>query len=241
MVSRMSVNRLSSPGVPNSATGAASASRRGSPILRTSRIAMVPSILAAFSRRAYCESMPGLLYIKTFGCQMNEYDSGKMRDVLETTHGMTRYRRSGGGGRAAGQHLLGSRKSPGKGVLPVGRMAAVQAAAPARGHRGRRLRGEPGGRGDYGSRAVRRPRVRAADSAPPARDDRRGEAIRPSADRHQLSRNREVRPAAASPAHQEQRRSSPSWRAAASTAVSAWCLTRAARRSAAPSSRYSRK
>jgi tRNA-2-methylthio-N6-dimethylallyladenosine synthase len=34
--------------------------------------------------------MPGRLYIKTFGCQMNEYDSGKMRDVLETTHGMTR-------------------------------------------------------------------------------------------------------------------------------------------------------
>ncbi len=34
--------------------------------------------------------MPGLLYIKTFGCQMNEYDSGKMRDVLETAHGMTR-------------------------------------------------------------------------------------------------------------------------------------------------------
>src|SRR6204780_2445263 len=34
--------------------------------------------------------MPGLLYIKTFGCQMNEYDSGKMRDVLESAHGMTR-------------------------------------------------------------------------------------------------------------------------------------------------------
>src|ERR1700747_2332647 len=34
--------------------------------------------------------MPGRLYIKTFGCQMNEYDSGKMRDVLETAHGMTR-------------------------------------------------------------------------------------------------------------------------------------------------------
>src|SRR6202142_251903 len=32
--------------------------------------------------------MPGLLYIKTFGCQMNEYDSDKMRDVLETAHGM---------------------------------------------------------------------------------------------------------------------------------------------------------
>ncbi|MGA9027841.1 MAG: tRNA (N6-isopentenyl adenosine(37)-C2)-methylthiotransferase MiaB [Steroidobacteraceae bacterium] len=36
------------------------------------------------------ETMPGLLYIKTFGCQMNEYDSDKMRDVLESAHGMTR-------------------------------------------------------------------------------------------------------------------------------------------------------
>jgi tRNA-2-methylthio-N6-dimethylallyladenosine synthase len=34
--------------------------------------------------------MPGRLYIKTFGCQMNEYDSGKMRDVLESARGMTR-------------------------------------------------------------------------------------------------------------------------------------------------------
>ncbi len=28
------------------------------------------------------------LYIKTFGCQMNEYDSGKMADVLRQAHGM---------------------------------------------------------------------------------------------------------------------------------------------------------
>jgi tRNA-2-methylthio-N6-dimethylallyladenosine synthase len=28
------------------------------------------------------------LYIKTFGCQMNEYDSDKMSDVLHATHGM---------------------------------------------------------------------------------------------------------------------------------------------------------
>ncbi len=34
--------------------------------------------------------MPGLLYIKTFGCQMNEYDSRKMQDVLEAADGMTR-------------------------------------------------------------------------------------------------------------------------------------------------------
>jgi tRNA-2-methylthio-N6-dimethylallyladenosine synthase len=33
--------------------------------------------------------MPGRLYIKTFGCQMNEYDSGKMRDVLCSAEGFT--------------------------------------------------------------------------------------------------------------------------------------------------------
>ena len=32
--------------------------------------------------------MPHKLYIKTFGCQMNEYDSGKMADVLRAAHGM---------------------------------------------------------------------------------------------------------------------------------------------------------
>ncbi|MFI4889997.1 MAG: tRNA (N6-isopentenyl adenosine(37)-C2)-methylthiotransferase MiaB [Steroidobacterales bacterium] len=32
--------------------------------------------------------MPGRLYIKTFGCQMNEYDSDKMRDVLQRSDGM---------------------------------------------------------------------------------------------------------------------------------------------------------
>lgn len=32
--------------------------------------------------------MPGKLYIKTFGCQMNEYDSSKMLDVLNDSHGL---------------------------------------------------------------------------------------------------------------------------------------------------------
>jgi tRNA-2-methylthio-N6-dimethylallyladenosine synthase len=32
--------------------------------------------------------MPLKLYIKTFGCQMNEYDSAKMADVLRASHGM---------------------------------------------------------------------------------------------------------------------------------------------------------
>ena len=32
------------------------------------------------------DSMKGKLYIKTHGCQMNEYDSGKMADVLAASH-----------------------------------------------------------------------------------------------------------------------------------------------------------
>jgi tRNA-2-methylthio-N6-dimethylallyladenosine synthase len=32
--------------------------------------------------------MPGKLYIKTYGCQMNEYDSGRMADVLGDSHGL---------------------------------------------------------------------------------------------------------------------------------------------------------
>ena len=34
--------------------------------------------------------MPPKLYIKTFGCQMNEYDSSKMADVLHKSHGYER-------------------------------------------------------------------------------------------------------------------------------------------------------
>lgn len=32
--------------------------------------------------------MPGKLYVKTFGCQMNEYDSARMVDVLAASHGL---------------------------------------------------------------------------------------------------------------------------------------------------------
>ncbi len=32
--------------------------------------------------------MPSKLYVQTFGCQMNEYDSGKMADVLRESHGL---------------------------------------------------------------------------------------------------------------------------------------------------------
>jgi tRNA-2-methylthio-N6-dimethylallyladenosine synthase len=32
--------------------------------------------------------MGGKLYIKTFGCQMNEYDSARMAEVLQASHGL---------------------------------------------------------------------------------------------------------------------------------------------------------
>ena len=34
-------------------------------------------------------TMAGKLFVKTYGCQMNEYDSDKMADVLEASHGLT--------------------------------------------------------------------------------------------------------------------------------------------------------
>src|SRR5512141_1878378 len=34
------------------------------------------------------QSMSGKLFIKTHGCQMNEYDSAKMADVLAASHGL---------------------------------------------------------------------------------------------------------------------------------------------------------
>jgi len=37
---------------------------------------------------ASAPTMTGKLYIKTHGCQMNEYDSAKMADVLAASHGL---------------------------------------------------------------------------------------------------------------------------------------------------------
>ncbi|MBX3649646.1 MAG: hypothetical protein KF766_18455, partial [Rhodocyclaceae bacterium] len=32
--------------------------------------------------------MPGRYFLKTFGCQMNEYDSARMADILRASAGM---------------------------------------------------------------------------------------------------------------------------------------------------------
>jgi tRNA-2-methylthio-N6-dimethylallyladenosine synthase len=63
--------------------------------------------------------MSGKLYIKTHGCQMNEYDSAKMADVLGRSARTELTDRRGRGRRHPDQHLLDPREGPGEGVQPA--------------------------------------------------------------------------------------------------------------------------
>ena len=113
------------------------------------------------------------VFIKTHGCQMNEYDSAKMLDVLadegpvEATPIPLE----------ADVLLLNTcsirEKAQEKVFSELGRWRELKEARRKAGRetrdRRRRLRGEPGGGGDPRARAVRRRGVRAADAAPPAR------------------------------------------------------------------------
>ena len=56
------------------------------------------------------------VFIKTFGCQMNEYDSDKMADVLHAAAGLRADRRRRRGRPDPVQHLLGAREGAGEGV-----------------------------------------------------------------------------------------------------------------------------
>ncbi len=107
---------------------------------------------------------------------MNEYDSGKMRDVLEAAHGMTRTDDPAQADVLLVNTCSVREKAQEKVFSLLGRMAAAQATAPACGDRRRRLRGEPGRRGDHRARAVRGSGVWPADPAPLAGDDPRTES-----------------------------------------------------------------
>ncbi len=65
------------------------------------------------------------VFIKTFGCQMNEYDSDKMADVLGAAQGYEPTDDPERGRPDPVQHLLGARKSAGKGVLRPGPRAST--------------------------------------------------------------------------------------------------------------------
>ena len=56
------------------------------------------------------------VFIKTFGCQMNEYDSDKMADVLHAAAGYEPTDRRRGSRPDPVQHLLGAREGAGEGV-----------------------------------------------------------------------------------------------------------------------------
>ncbi len=174
----------------------------------------------------------GKLFIETHGCQMNEYDSAKMADVLAASDGLelttnveeadvilvnTCSIREKAQEKVFSQ--LGRWKALKKGGRPV--LIGVGGCVAS-----------PGRRGDRQARALRGPGVRPADPAPPARADPRQARDRPAAGRHQLPRDREVRPPARTARRRPQRLRVDHGRLHASTAASAWCPTPAARKSA---------
>jgi tRNA-2-methylthio-N6-dimethylallyladenosine synthase len=82
------------------------------------------------------------LYIRTFGCQMNEYDSDKMADVLHAADGLE-LTASPGRRRQPVQHLFGTGKAQECVFHDLGRVREPAIANPAH-HRCRRLRSQPG-------------------------------------------------------------------------------------------------
>ncbi len=90
---------------------------------------------------------PQKLYIKTFGCQMNEYDSDKMADVLAAPTAWNRPTDRSRGRRHPVQYLLGAREGAGESVFPTSAAGKQLKQANPRLHdRRRRLRRQPGRR-----------------------------------------------------------------------------------------------
>ena len=177
------------------------------------------------------------VYVKTHGCQMNEYDSARMADVLaaaglEPTDDPAE----------ADMLLLNTcsvrEKAQEKVFSQLGRWRAAEAARPDV-YRRRRLRRSQEGEASS-ARALRRPRVRPADAASAARDDRRAAAHGRAASTSRSPRSRSST-GCRSRAPKVPPPSSRSWKAAASTARSASCPTRVARKSAGRSTTCSPK
>ena len=171
------------------------------------------------------------LYIRTFGCQMNEYDSDKMADVLAADGGFALTDRPENADVILFNTCSVREKAQERVFHDLGRVRALKAEQAGSHHRRRRLRREPGRR----RHRRRAPRTSTSCSArrrcigcprSSARAARR--ARRRSTSRFPPSRNSTSCRRRGSKAR---RRSCRSWRAAASTARSASCPTRAARKS----------
>ena len=145
---------------------------------------------------------PSRLHVITWGCQMNVYDSGRMR------------RRAGPAGlrpaaapEGADMVILNTchirDRAAEKVFSELGRLRVMKQGArgpgPPHDPRRRRLRGPGGRRRDRGARALCGHRARPADLPPPAREGRPRRPRRRRRDRDRLPRRTEIRlPAEAS-------------------------------------------
>ncbi len=115
--------------------------------------------------------MSGKLFIKTHGCQMNEYDSTKMADVLAASHGLTLTEIEA----EADVILINTcsirEKAQEKVFSQLGRWRQLKRKNESH-HRRRRLRRLAGRRDDHCACALCRSRLRPADPASAAGNDR---------------------------------------------------------------------
>ena len=149
------------------------------------------------SRPGATRAVAKKLYIRTFGCQMNEYDSDKMADVLHASDGLTLTDRPEDADVILFNTCSVREKAQERVFHDLGRVRALKADKPDL------MIGVGGcvasqeGAGDRQARALRRCRVRTADAASAAATARAAPGHRSRASRHQFSRDREIRSSAA--------------------------------------------
>ena len=174
--------------------------------------------------------VPQKLYIRTFGCQMNEYDSDRMADVLAASDGLALTDRPDDADVILFNTCSVREKAQERVFHDLGRVRALKppartsSSASAAAWQARRARRSSRARPTSTSCSARRRCTdcpsSSARAAPPAA--RRSTSGFPRSRSSTICRRRR----STAP-----RRSSRSWKAAASTARSASCPTRAARRS----------
>jgi tRNA-2-methylthio-N6-dimethylallyladenosine synthase len=141
--------------------------------------------------RAGLEQAMKKVFIKTFGCQMNEYDSDKMADVLHAAEGYEPTTDVEQADLILFNTCSVREKAQEKVFSDLGRVKHLKAKGVMIGVG--RLRRQPGRRRHHRARALCRRRVRTADAASPARPAGATRAAEATAGRHQLPRDREVR------------------------------------------------
>ena len=155
------------------------------------------------------------VFVKTYGCQMNVYDSERMADAAGARDGYAETDAI----EEADLVILNTchirEKAAEKVYSELGRVRELkdERAAPTASDtldRGRRLRRPGRGRGDPAPRAGRRPRGRAAELSPPARAGRRRARAGRRGRRDRLPGRGQVRPPARSDAPTPSAASPPS-------------------------------